>query len=141
MVAYSVKRQFETVIEIGRKRQTIRGDRKRHARPGETMQLYSGMRTAHCRLIGTATCSSVLPVSIDFDEERVVIVDQIIEARIDLDAFAWSDGFLDWEKFVAFWRKQYGPVAQWSGVIVAWKDFRKAEPAPVAPLKLRKVKP
>lgn len=53
MVAYSFQKRFVEPIRSGRKRQTIRADRKRHARPGEVLQLYSGMRTnaiATCRI-------------------------------------------------------------------------------------------
>ncbi|MEJ0016825.1 MAG: ASCH domain-containing protein [Acetobacteraceae bacterium] len=47
MVAYSFKRDFAAPILAGIKRQTIRADRRRHARPGEVLQLYTGMRTKH----------------------------------------------------------------------------------------------
>ena len=142
MVAYSFKAMFEGPILSGRKPHTMRNDRKRHARPGEILQLYSGMRTRHCRLIGTATCVSVLPVRLDFEEERIEIgADRIIEARLDLDSFAWSDGFLDWNKLVDFWRAEHAAILRWSGVIIAWNDLHKAETSPRAPLKLRKVKP
>lgn len=51
MVAYSFKRQFGPPILAGTKGGTIRNDRKRHARPGEELQLYHGMRTKSCTLI------------------------------------------------------------------------------------------
>ena len=53
MVAYSFKSQFEEPIVAREKRQTVRGFRKRHARPGEPIQLYVGMRTRNCRKILT----------------------------------------------------------------------------------------
>ena len=49
MVAYSFNSRFEVAIREGWKTQTIRAGRKRHARPGEMLQLFCGMRTAHCR--------------------------------------------------------------------------------------------
>lgn len=64
MVAYSFRARFVVPIEAGTKRQTIRAPRKRHAKPGEEMQLYTGMRTRACRLIRLATCLSVWPVSL-----------------------------------------------------------------------------
>jgi hypothetical protein len=51
MVAYSFNRRFVPAIEAGLKRQTIRSHRRRHARVGEALQLYTGMRTKACRLI------------------------------------------------------------------------------------------
>lgn len=71
MVAYSFKQRFAPQIiaglqtgplVVGMKRQTIRADRKRHARPGEELQLYTGMRTRSCQLLGRTTCTAVAPV-------------------------------------------------------------------------------
>jgi hypothetical protein len=48
MVAYSFNPIFVGPILAGTKRQTIRAERKRHARPGEAMQLYTGMMRWWC---------------------------------------------------------------------------------------------
>jgi len=72
MVAYSFKKVFVRQIETGRKRQTIRADRKRHARPGEPVQIYTGMRTRHCRkIIEDPICESVTPIRIVVPEDSV----------------------------------------------------------------------
>lgn len=66
MVAYSFKTMFADRIRAGENCQTIRADRKRHARPGEKMQIFTGMRTKHCeRLIPDPLCISVEPIRID----------------------------------------------------------------------------
>ncbi|MFK5597639.1 hypothetical protein ACFZ8E_11600 [Methylobacterium sp. HMF5984] len=55
MVAYSFKARFAAPILAGTKAQTIpaeRTGRSRHARPGEQLQLFSGMRTKHCLRLG-----------------------------------------------------------------------------------------
>lgn len=66
MVAYSFKRVFAPAVEARIKTQTIRGHRRRHARPGEPMQLYTGMRTRHCRkLIPDPVCSKIDEVRFD----------------------------------------------------------------------------
>lgn len=49
MVAYSFHRMFAPDVEAMIKRQTVRAHRKRHARIGEPVQLYTGMRTKQCR--------------------------------------------------------------------------------------------
>lgn len=77
MVAYSFRPQFVGPITVGLglsfvnsfgvtpptirpKQQTIRAHgKRRHARPGDELQLYTGMRTKACRLIGRARCSEV----------------------------------------------------------------------------------
>ena len=60
MVAYGFKPFFEPQIIAGLKPQTVRGDRRRHAHPGDYLQLYVGMRTRHCRkIISDRRCISV----------------------------------------------------------------------------------
>src|SRR5688572_27059627 len=97
MVAYSFQRQFADPILIGRKVHTVRGVRKRHARAGEALQLYTGMRTVACRLVARATCLDVKPIDLHFRphvlDDYVTIDSKRLE---DLDAFAYSDGFPNW---------------------------------------------
>jgi hypothetical protein len=128
MVAYSFKRRFVEPIRrglgspypdqygIAPKRQTIRADRRRHARPGEEVQLYCGMRTKQCFLIGTGRCTSVLPI---------VITEQFINiegTRVrDVDAFAQRDGFKDWSDMLAFWREVNQLAVSFSGVVISWE--------------------
>jgi len=76
MVAYSFRARFREPILVGAKRQTIRADRKRHARPGEQLQLYTGMRTRECAIIARALCSQVMPVRIDVDGCRIEVGDR-----------------------------------------------------------------
>lgn len=130
MVAYSFKKRFTPEILAGRKLHTIRADRKRHARPGEEVQLYEAMRTKACKLIGRATCRDVDPIRIDFAEDRVEIgeiIGRSVETRADLDEFAKADGFRSWDDMTAFWAKEHAEAfarGAWSGVIIFWKDLR-----------------
>jgi hypothetical protein len=66
MVAYSFHKRFVSLIQSGIKRHTIRPHRKRHARPGEALQLYTGMRTKACMKILAAD-----PVCERLDEVRL----------------------------------------------------------------------
>lgn len=136
MVAYSFKRQFVPKIEDGTKCQTIRAiGKRRHARPGETLQLYFGQRSQHCRLIGERPCTSVMRITIDFDTDKVE-TDQwsIGPARRknkprrrlkQLDEFAQMDGFEDWFAFIDFWRaehfKRRTPTGKWKGLLIKWE--------------------
>lgn len=47
MVAYNFQARFAPLVESGRKTITIRtrGTARRHARPGDRVQLYTGHRT------------------------------------------------------------------------------------------------
>lgn len=134
MVAYSFKPRFVLPIELGDKRQTIRGvGKKRHARAGDTLQLYTGPRMKP-RKIGEATCESSGPITLAFGDATkrpfVVFGDpqtagpgEILITPAELDAFAVLDGFADWQALADFWAETHAPLpAEWTGVIVRWGD-------------------
>lgn len=60
MPALNFKKRFEPMIESGDKRQTIRAKRKdcRDPKEGQTLYLYTGMRSKGCRKLGEAPCLS-----------------------------------------------------------------------------------
>lgn len=149
MVAYSFKARFAAPIRVGLglsvqdehrelggyqpgqiirpKRQTIRANgRRRHARPGETIQLYHGMRTKKCFKIGDANCSAVSMIRLFVHDARVLINQRgrLVEYRkpSELDMFAREDGFDDWAGMRAFWLEEHdgkhlGPFV---GVLIQW---------------------
>lgn len=135
MVAYSFQRRFVPAIRVGLgqdeharicgdvhpKRQTVRADRKRHARPGELLQLYCGLRTKRCRLIGVARCTACEPITLDL-RGRIMLQGErpMIRAR-DLDAFAQSDGFVDWNDMCEFWYLFHPDLEEFSGVVIRWQ--------------------
>lgn len=141
MVAYSFKRRFVAPIQVGLgqiehipgteytpKRQTIRAiGKRRHARPGETLQLYSGMRTKQCFSIGVARCTSARGIKI-FVEGGQIRIDgesDIINPA-SLDHFARGDGFKDWVDMQAFWRAEHGGIARlgpFVGVLIMWEPL------------------
>lgn len=143
MVAYSFKARFIDPIRVGLgllkacppdavprpKRQTIRAiGKRRHARPGETLQLYSGMRTRSCQKIGDARCSEVRDIHIAFGTARDVIRiygDTLIQIDDihDLDRFAADDGFKSWDAMLAFWSDEHPGVRDFHGVIIKWEPF------------------
>lgn len=120
MVAYSFKQQFIAPILSGIKRQTIRANRKRHAHLGEELQLYTGMRTKYCTLIGRATCSDVDVVQMDFCRGVVWIN---LSPVTNLDLFARADGFDCWERMEAFWKQTHG-TGEFDGQLIRWHRFR-----------------
>ena len=120
MVAYSFRPRFEAPILAESKNGTIRNPRKRHARAGEELQLYVGMRTKSCRLIRRAQCLAVHEVAIDVTTLGIasILVDGLPVA--DLDAFARGDGFADAADMGAFWLKEHGPKL-FEGVWIRWE--------------------
>jgi hypothetical protein len=129
MVAYSFKRQFVAPIKAGTKAQTIRADRKRHAREGEALQLYTGMRTRACQLIGRAVCAGVQPITIDARDRPVIVLpDRELRPLAGIDDFARLDGFEDWQAMRRFWEEYHPGSSTFSGVLITWRDFANAEP-------------
>ena len=122
MVAYSFRPQFVDPILAGLKRQTIRAERKRHAREGERLQLYTGMRTRRCRLIGTTTCIGATNLRLFLAERRAESLDtgNAWTTAEETDAFAAADGFQDWAELKRFWAAEHPGLATFSGVMICW---------------------
>lgn len=140
MVAYSFKKRFVPRIRAGLglpdlepvalpKLQTIRAlGKRRHARPGETLQLYTAMRTKQCAKIGDARCISVEPVALvpHVDESlRAVQINggPVTRAIGALDIFARLDGFDDWADLVSFWQTEHPAVRMFEGVLIRWEPL------------------
>ncbi|WPJ67995.1 hypothetical protein STOPSMEL_19 [Sinorhizobium phage StopSmel] len=141
MVAYSFKPIFEPQVASGIKLQTVRGQRRRHARLGEAVQLYVGLRTRFCRKIvhPDPICTDTLPIVI----ETSSLIDSIIAAidingrqlhRDEIEEFARDDGFaperinglaLDMigktarDNMGAFWKANHA-IGRFSGELIKW---------------------
>ena len=108
MPALNFQKQFAYKVESGEKRQTIRKLRKRaidNPRSGQTLYLYTGMRTKSCQKLGEVICKSVDQITIEENGDIVVGIDQ-------LDAWQESklvedDGFNTLGDFLDFFRKTY----------------------------------
>lgn len=134
MVAYSFKPRFVEAIRWGLglgldvpdgvpapKRQTVRAHRRRHARPGEELQLYTGMRTRHCALIGRARCVDLQGIHLELHLRRPRIYVGGLPCPV-LD-FARRDGFVDWADMLGFWRDAHGPITEFEGVLITWEPL------------------
>lgn len=134
MVAYSFRSQFVAAIVERRKRQTIRLPRRRHAVPGEAIQLYQGMRTRSCKkIIDDPTCVAVDRLVIDtrsgwLDHLEVNGV-QIDPSSEEADIFAIADGFSG-ALFITrpinvmarWWLLTHGRCLHEDLVLVRWED-------------------
>lgn len=127
-------RKFDPMVDLDPpvrpKRQTIRAlGKRRHARPGETLQLYTAMRTRQCEKIGLARCIAVLPI-------RIAVKEHSMPTEIDgkhvcvgstdypggLSELAQLDGFGDAEEMLAFWRAEHG-LGPFEGVLIKWEPL------------------
>lgn len=122
MVAYSFKPIFVPKIVDGTKRQTIRAiGKRRHARPGEEIQCYTGMRTKQCKLIARVMCDDIGAVTLSFERPHEVrFTGKFLSGTAMLNHFARCDGFESWASLVAFWRHEHGTIDQFEGVLITW---------------------
>lgn len=151
MVAYSFKKRFVPAVLLGLKpspgadtvrpkRQTIRAgsvsgggtasttNGKRHARPGEVVQLYTAMRTKQCRKLGEARCVSVQPITLWLGGDGAVTVQlggKLLGLR-QTRQFVRDDGFETPQDMVEFWQQENGADkfgAKWHGVLITWEPL------------------
>ncbi len=118
MVAFNFKAQFADDVERGIKRQTIR--KTGRCRPGDTLQLYTGMRTRKCRLLREAYCTTVQEISI-------AVHGQFVAVRLDGELLpstlarelAKADGFDGVTSFAEFFESEYGGLP-FNGWLIRW---------------------
>lgn len=139
MVAYSFHPRFIEPIRQGLKTQTIRSySEARQPRPGQLLQLYTGMRTKHCRrILPDVPCLLVMKVQIEFEYAQRPLIDRIVTDGIrvrDLDAFAIRDGFTDIEDMSAFWRDTHPGVCitGFDGLLIEWARLAETDMAVAA---------
>lgn len=128
MVSYSFRPRFVDPILSGRKRQTVRAHRRRHARAGEELQLYTGMRTRSCRLIGRSICVVAAEVTLRFrrSDEGASFRGAIDVVMVPPDLFAQQDGFANWAELKAFWEIEHPAdfqAGRFEGVMICWGDL------------------
>ena len=118
MVAYNFRSRFADAVQSGLKLQTIRAPRVRgHARPGDALQLYTGMRTRACRKLADALC--LASTHCILTEGGVWLGDG---SRAGLDDFAQADGFGNFEEMRTWFRKTHG--LPFEGQLIRWRLFR-----------------
>lgn len=131
MVALNFKAQFADDVEEGRKRRSIRAPRKdgRDPKPGDSLQLYTGMRQKGCRKLGEAKCVRVRPVEIShmgiiLDGRKLCASDAPAYAggvdpeHYDGD-FARADGFNTFSDMAEFFEKEHG--LPFKGLLIEWR--------------------
>ena len=126
MVAYSFRPRFIAPIRSGEKRQTIRKvGLKRHALPGEKLQLYAGMRTKHCEKIAEAVCMELQQIEISPAAHGTIMIKLDKAPWLypdELEAFARADGFASPTDMRNFWLQNHG-ADHFYGVVIMWGDI------------------
>jgi hypothetical protein len=114
------KQQFAPRVEAGDKRQTIRRWRTdgKRMKPGDTVKLYTGLRTRNARLLRTATVETVASVRMDC-AENVIVIDGDRLSTERAAAFARADGFGCVSEMLAWFKDQY-MCSEFEGYFVRW---------------------
>lgn len=158
MVAYSFQKRFVDHITAGlepgpwcpgMKRHTLRqprAGRSQHALPEQPVQLYTAMRTKHCRMIGKAVCRVQIPVTLmTWSQEWPLVlmrrsgaaprskvaglapvVQEILDGPVgcflageQMEEFARTDGFRDVAEMLRFFDPPDVP-AKLDMVLIGW---------------------
>lgn len=104
------------------KRNTIRRVRSKPIKPGDTLQLYTAMRTRYCRKLGEVTCHECLAIEIHkhsascFARVKIKGIGWLTQCQ--LQGLAKMDGFKDWAAMFDFFSENY-PLP-FKGVLLTW---------------------
>lgn len=118
MPALNFQKQFIGAIERGEKSQTIRATRKRPIKFGDTLYLYTGMRTNVCRLIRAVRCRQTSAVAIS--ENAQLKIDGRTQQPGERERFARADGFEDYAQMIAWFEKTHG--LPFVGDLIVWSQ-------------------
>jgi len=118
VVALNFSPQFAGMVEVGRKKQTIR--EKARAKPGDMLQLYVGQRTKECRRLGWALCRDVIPLAltkrgVEFEFDTPV-------ERWQSDEVARLDGFESYAEMWSWFSGRY-KKDRFTGHIIQWDQI------------------
>ena len=128
MPAYNFQSRFADAVQFGEKRQTIRAiGKRRHATPGQPIQLYTGMRHKTCRKLidPDPVCTAVHRVRIEkFAGKKgeapffQMYLDGEALFKHEVRELAEKDGFISPEDFFQFFDKTHD--MPFEGVLIRW---------------------
>lgn len=126
------QKQFAPLVESGEKTQTIRAYRKdgNDPRPGDTLYLYTGLRTKQCRKLGEVICTSVEPITIfDSGEARIKYTgSRSLQWKyrpcLVFHQIAVADGFGCYAEMLAWFKKTHG--LPFEGLLIKWGEIQLA---------------
>lgn len=113
---------FVDAVRGGKKKQTIRALRKRPFKEGDTLYLYTGMRTANCQKIAETPCTRVRDVRMDEDHVCLEEAGGIIIAPWGaplVEALSMEDGFSTSVEMREWFEKTHG--FPFEGQVINWE--------------------
>ena len=131
MPALNFQKQFAEAVESGKKRQTIRKYREdgRDPKVGDTLYLYTGMRTKQCRKLGEVECTDVQCIEVldttppwHWDDDCMYIdggsCGTFVVCPEDAELTARDDGFESWLAMHTWFKKTHG--LPFEGLLIRW---------------------
>lgn len=128
MPAFNFKARFADDVRFGIKRQTVRADRKDgrpHAKVGDTVKLYTGMRTKSCTLLAEATVTAVERVRIE--DSCMYVNGRVLPSSLysrDCEQtdneFAEADGFESFMDMADWFSEHHG--LPFEGTLIRWGE-------------------
>lgn len=124
MPAFNFKKQFAPKIEDGTKVSTIRADRKdgrQHCKKGDTIALYTGMRTKVCQLLKRVVVTYTVRVTVQEDGFLYRSPDGYTAGQYNkeaLDNLAKDEGFACWCDMTSFFKETHG--LPFTGTYIRW---------------------
>lgn len=128
------KPQFVNPILQDIKWFTLRDKRKVTPKLGETLHMYTGLRTNNCKPITKKhTLKAMYPVHIKIKitgkpgihaAKVQIVINNLTLSNFDLREFVVRDGFENIEKFIQYWTENYSNKnVNIKQVIYAWHDI------------------
>lgn len=119
------RQQFAPLIERDEKRQTIRKTRAdgKTPKPGETVYLYTGLRTKQVRKLGERIVVESFHVHMDLEDlsARCIVSNGVRLHLGEADAFARLDGFDSALQMLQWFKKTHQENA-FDGFCVRWRS-------------------
>jgi hypothetical protein len=126
MPLYNFKVRFADAVATGQKCQTIRKRRRgdRDPKVGDTLYLYTGIRTKRARKLRQAITTRVRPIRIDARMQEgalqpLVTLDDDVLTIDDVRMLANKDGFRDAREFLSWFEEVHG--LPFAGILIEWQ--------------------
>lgn len=126
MPALSFNSRFASLVESGRKTQTIRAPRKRPIVVGDRLYLYTGMRTEACRKLGEGLVERVELIHLDrrgssvgAEHPNPMRGSGVWLTESALDRLARADGFAGRKELLDWFDETHG--LPFTGSLIRWR--------------------
>jgi len=127
MALLNFNKKFADNVETGLKTQTIRAFRKYPIEGGDTLYLYTGLRSKYSKKLRQVRCKIVFDIEITKNSILIepgwktmsgLDCQSRLTATHHLDQFAKLDGFSSWREMKEWWLRDHG--LPFRGMLIMW---------------------